>query len=678
MRSNIIHFLVVLLFGLSYYVLPALKLITFTDIPGRDSSEHYVCRVRQIGVSEWQDAFVLQTVSKAPLEENGYTEILEGWTASWIAFEFSGSPVEVEIAKTDGTPIKKAMVRPVGHSSEATIIDGKVYVTFDEPANVNVDIDGQMENQYTGMGYNGPPVNTISIFANPIFHIPDTTNNNVIALNPGEAIPEDRSGWDTIFFKPGVHNIGIPFTILSDETLYIPGNAIVHGTIHPPNEWGNSAAKNITVYGSGVLSGENIDKTKEPKTRPIDGQALNAHFEGFVIVDPAYHSVTFNSASNEANYSNLFNNIKILGWRTNGDGIHAFRHAEIKNCFIRTQDDAFYYSGTVKIQNCVVWNDFNGAVIRIIKGGDTPGTSYFKNITVIYHRSNWHWWSGGRVISFRHAGPGSTIKNVLVQNVLVEDPYPAFPPFYFTMNETGNGKQVMNNILIENVTQKNAGFPSSLDAVRGKPQNTMLGLNENNKFSNITFKNCFYDEKWLGSFEDGNFLVNNYVENINFILDSVTHEISLSVNDGIGGTVSGSGYYRHGETLTVSASADNEYQFVCWTVDDDTVSVDPQYTFNANQSLQLFAHFSLSTYTTPGLNNLFKIYPNPANDKLYLHFGVDDIKEIQLMDITGKIVYKNTEVNQNETIDLSQFNSGLYLIQIHKSNNMQIVKVRIN
>lgn len=659
---------------LSIGSLKAQELISFPDIPGRNPSEHYECRVRQVGSDEWHDAFVLQTISKAPAEDNGYTQILDGWTASWISLEFNGTAVEVEITKIDGGVINKAMVRPVGHASAAEIRDGKAYIIFDSPANVNVDINGQMEDQYTGMGYEGPPVHTISIFANPIFHKPDTTNSRVYALNPGEAIP-DRDSWDTLYFNPGVHNIGVPYTILSDETLYIPGDAVVHGTIHPPDEWGNAAAKNISVYGSGALSGENIEKTKDPSTRPIDNQASNARFEGFVIVDPAYHSVTFNTAIDNAAYSNLFRNIKILGWRTNGDGIHAFRHAEIVDCFIRTQDDSFYYSGDVKIHKCVVWNDFNGAVIRIIKGDDTPETSCFKDITVIYHRAFWHYWSGGRVISFRDAGPGNTINNVLVQNVLVEDPFPAFPPFYLTMNETGDGTQHMNNVLIEDVIQDYPGVSSSLDASRGKPRNTMLGFNENNKFSNITFKNCSYNGIRLGSFEDGEFLINPYVENIHFILDSVMHPISLTVNDETGGRVSGAGSYTQGDTISVWAIADEGYEFVCWTLNGDTVSLDPQYTFEVLEDLNLTAYFSPLTLTDMGFSDGFRIFPNPTKDLLYFN---QDIKKITLLDLTGKEVYSNTKVNQNEGIDLSALESGLFIIQIYKADDIITAKIIVN
>ena len=509
---------------------PAQELKTFPVIPGRIPSDQYVCRVRVVGAGVWKDAFVLQTISKPEVTVNGvntsgYKDNLLNWTASWMAFEFSGTPVEVEISKVGGAAISKAMVRPVLSASAARIINGKAYVTFDKPANVNVDIDGQMEDRYTGMGYSGPPVHTISLFANPVFPEPDTNGARVLKLNPGEVIPADRSTWDTVYFMPGIHHIGTPFQIESNEVLYIPGNAVVHGTIHPPNAWGGSAAVNWTVYGSGALSGEEIPRNTATKdAKPFTHQAGGVRLEGFVVVDPAFHTFNMNAISEDTLMANRYKNLKILGWRVNGDAINAFRNSVITDCFFRTQDDLFYYGGNnVRISNCTAWSDYNGAVLFVTKGASVMESSYFKDITVIYHRAGWHYWEGGRIISFREQAPGDTLFNVQIKNVLVEDPFPAFPPFYFKMLNPANSNASVyyDNIIIENVHQEHPGVSSTQDAGNGKPRNTMLGLDSARKFSNITFKNCFYDGKWLGSFQDGDFYKNDYVENISFILDPV-------------------------------------------------------------------------------------------------------------------------------------------------------------
>ena len=687
MKINQIQFVAALIMGMFPVILPAQELITFPDIPGRTPSDKYMCRVRQVGTDEWKDAFVLQTISK-PEEKDanganltGYKNNLLNWTASWIAFEFSGTAVEVEISRVDGTAINKAMVRPVGHASAAKIENGKVYVTFEKPANVNVDIDGQMEDKYTGMGYSGPPVHTISLFANPVFKKPDLSNPKVYALNPGEAIPSDRSLWDTIYFKPGIHRIGTPFQISSNKVLYIPGNAVVHGTIHPPDTWGANASYKWSVYGSGALSGEEVARAPGEKwNKPFTYQANRVHLEGFVVVDPAHHTFNMNNSDENPEKVNVYKNLKILGWRVNGDGLNAFRNSEITDCFFRCQDDNFYYGGdNIKISNCVCWSDFNGAVLYVTKGAKTMESSYFKDVKVIYHRAGWHYWEGGRVISFRDRKPGHTIKNVQIKNVLVEDPYPAFPPFYCKMVNPNNSSASIDydNITIESVVQEHPGVSGSGDSNYGKPRNTMLGLDDDRKFKNITFKNCYYNGKWLGSFEDGNFLVNKYVENISFILDSVKHQISLSMNNETGGTVSGDGFYTHGEKATVSATPNSNYKFIGWTINNDTVSVNPQFTFVVTQSSRINAIFSPLTNSSPELKHSIHIYPNPATDKLYLNFTNQNIDKIQLVDSIGRVVYSKREVNQNESIELSQFNSGFYIVRIHTSNNIHTTKVRI-
>lgn len=498
----------------------AQQLITYSVIPGRTPSTKYTCRVRMLSSAQWQNAFVLQTISQSTASPgNGYTSSLMGWSASWIAFEFAGGPVEVEIAIVGGGNITQAMVRPVGSASPAVISNGKAYIRFNQPANVNVDINNQMEGQYTGMQYNGPQVHTISLFANPIFQKPNVSNPNVYSLSPGSPIPPSNL-WDTLYFMPGIHSIGTPYQINSNKVFYISGDVVLNGTIHPPNLWGNSAATNWSIYGSGTISGEQIAwNTATNINKTFTRQASKVRLEGFVVADPAHHTYNMNNTSSVTANANIYKNLKILGWRINGDGINAFQNSIITDCFLRTQDDVFYLGNNVKISNCVTWNDYNGSVLMANNGSPT---SYFKDIKVIYHRAGWHYWNGGRIISMREKQPLSNTKDILVQNVLVEDPFPAFPPFYFRMMNPNNLNGIndtigFNNILIENLRQDYPGVSRPNDATFGAPRNTMFGLDSARKFKNITFKNCFYNGICLTSFASGNFTVNAHTSNINFI-----------------------------------------------------------------------------------------------------------------------------------------------------------------
>ena len=144
------------------------ELVVYPSVPGLTASEHYKVRVRPAGAgSEWHGAFAWETSCKTiEKKTDGYFDTLAGWTHTYVNFETVGA-VEIEIARIGGQPIHSAAVHPQRQASACSIKDGKAFVRLDKPCLVAVDIDGQMDAQDTGKGYKGPPLHTISIFANP-------------------------------------------------------------------------------------------------------------------------------------------------------------------------------------------------------------------------------------------------------------------------------------------------------------------------------------------------------------------------------------------------------------------------------------------------------------------------------------------------------------------------------
>ena len=262
------------------------------------------------------------------------------------------------------------------------------------------------------------------------------------------------------------------------------------------------------------------------------------------------------------------------------------------------------------------------------------------------------------VISFRDREPGNIIKNVQIKNVLIEDPFPAYPPFFFKMTNPNNSNKLclFQNIIIEDVLQNSPSVKGSMDNSFGKPRNTIVGLDDIRKLTNITFKNCIYKVKWITSYEEGDFLKNDYLSNIVFV---VNFDVSLSVNDLNGGTASSGGVFNYGESLTVMATPTDGYKFKGWTVNNEMVLENLQYTFNATQNAAIKANFEIFVNNGQAPDTSFKIYPNPASDKLFVNSAGKAVSKIQLIDLTGKVVYSKNEVSQNEMIDLSGFNDGL-------------------
>ena len=71
---------------------------------------------------------------------------------------------------------------------------------------------------------------------------------------------------------------------------------------------------------------------------------------------------------------------------------------------------------------------------------------------------------------------------------------------------------------------------------------------------------------------------------------------------------------------------------------------------------------------TPIANvNEIRIYPNPANQTIFLSSNVN-IKEVTLLDLTGKIVLNKVANSNLEQLDVSSFKNGLYLLKVSDEN----------
>ncbi|HRX68915.1 MAG TPA: choice-of-anchor J domain-containing protein [Tenuifilaceae bacterium] len=80
----------------------------------------------------------------------------------------------------------------------------------------------------------------------------------------------------------------------------------------------------------------------------------------------------------------------------------------------------------------------------------------------------------------------------------------------------------------------------------------------------------------------------------NFEIQSYT--ISATVNPSNSGSVLGTGTYNHGETVTLTATANTGYSFVNWTENGNQVSTNPTYSFPATKDRNLVANFQIKSY----------------------------------------------------------------------------------
>ena len=68
-----------------------------------------------------------------------------------------------------------------------------------------------------------------------------------------------------------------------------------------------------------------------------------------------------------------------------------------------------------------------------------------------------------------------------------------------------------------------------------------------------------------------------------------------------------------------------------------------------------------------------KVYPNPASGSFTVEAPVNS--RIDLIDIAGNVVYRQTAVNPVTTIDLSDVGAGLYLVRVVDGNSVRTLKL---
>lgn len=78
----------------------------------------------------------------------------------------------------------------------------------------------------------------------------------------------------------------------------------------------------------------------------------------------------------------------------------------------------------------------------------------------------------------------------------------------------------------------------------------------------------------------------------------------------------------------------------------------------------------------PGLENIATLFPNPANESLYLKLDNQsslqmDHFEYQLLDIKGELIKKQSIIDPLTNIQVAELTSGTYLLRVYKNSEHQ-------
>jgi hypothetical protein len=430
------------------HILGSDTLIVYKVVPTLTTSQKYSIKVRSAASNnQWVGVFAHYTHNRAAdlggitvprydgttppqTTVKSYAKHTSGWSHTYGNIEMSkGDSVEVEIAYKNGSNITKAKVHPYQKSTLATINNGKAYFKISNPCQLVIDIDGQMDDRNAAFNTSAvkDTIHAVSLFANPVIKKPSLNNPRVYKVVRGTTLATlnnlDPTTFDTLYFEPGVHDLGQDIKVYPGKVVYLPGDALIYGNMNNkgvPTGGFTKNGENIRIYGYGTLSGAKIthEDYVAPSTISSRGveieNGLNYKVEGISIVDPANHSVYAIGGIN-----GLFSYVKVISWRANGDGIGGYE--PVLDCFIRTQDDCSYAKGYRA--RCTFWKDANAALFHLATITENETTPLIiEDCDVIYARLRDAVGLNGGGFQQRGDGtPGQRNVNVIIRNFRIHD-----------------------------------------------------------------------------------------------------------------------------------------------------------------------------------------------------------------------------------------------------------------
>ena len=142
--------------------------------------------------------------------------------------------------------------------------------------------------------------------------------------------------------------------------------------------------------------------------------------------------------------------------------------------------------------------------------------------------------------------------------------------------------------------------------------------------------------------------------------------------------VLGAMLYRNGELLTEDPITKETH------IDPNGKNGD-EYTIQVVYGGEIDSvHYAMScpqsvTYSTISVDenniNNVTIYPNPTDGDL--NIKVDGMRHISIVNTLGQVVYDNEDNSDNEVINMSQYNTGIYMIRITTENDVIVRQISV-
>lgn len=160
----------------------------------------------------------------------------------------------------------------------------------------------------------------------------------------------------------------------------------------------------------------------------------------------------------------------------------------------------------------------------------------------------------------------------------------------------------------------------------------------------------------------------------NFAHESFT--VSATVLPANAGVIEGLGNYVYGQTATLTAHSNANYEFLEWTENGAFVSNQTSFSFVVTQNRVFKAYF---TYYD-GMEekeSAVSVFPNPTSGIITVT-GVDENSAIRLYDMKGCLILEKTSDVFDAVLDLGFVQNGYYYLVVAKEQKRQSKLVKVS
>jgi hypothetical protein len=188
---------------------------------------------------------------------------------------------------------------------------------------------------------------------------------------------------------------------------------------------------------------------------------------------------------------------------------------------------------------------------------------------------------------------------------------------------------------------------------------------------------------------ENNFLWQNNTSNQNNWL-KVKLEGVISNRDGIGNTIeinvdgqsqyrytlAGEGYLSQNsfyEFFGIGEAAEVDYVKVTWTATGETETIN---NISSNQSIIIKEGSGILSNDIVFKTTTFGVYPNPSNNGIFkITTTNQEIISLQVFDLSGRLIIKKSDISNNDEINLSQYQKGIYMARLSSKTKNEVLKL---